>query len=350
MHFIQHIKMELYLDSVDFKEIEAALDLGIITGLTTTPTFMHRHGITDVDGAIVKLSHMVSVLQVEALGATADEILKEADRLLTLPVNKECTLVFKVPISNEGVKACKKLSDNGHLVNIHLIYTLNQAYMAMEAGAAYICPLVGRLHDQGHDAMKLIEECVNTVELYGYDTKVMVSSVRHADHVRQAILLGAHTCTVPWSVMKKLCENTLTTLGIDQFFEHTRLMTIRVKEIIGQENPTVVLKDTLLDAMVKMTDYKTGAVSIVDDFGKLIGIFTDGDIRRQLKDKGKAIVDAKMSDFTYNPPITINADALLYDAVNLFSKTQVDNIIVVENDKPVGILDIQDLVKLNLIG
>lgn len=350
MHSVRIQKMELYLDSVDFKEIDAALDLGIITGLTTTPTFMHRHGITDIDGAIVKLSEKVPLLHVEALGATADEIIKEAERLLALPLHSKCTLVFKIPISNEGVKACKKLSLQGQLVNVHLIYTLNQAYMAMEAGAAYVCPLVGRLHDQGHDAMKLIEDCVQTVEVYGYDTKVMVSSVRHAEHVRQAILLGAHACTVPWSVMQKLCDNTLTTLGIDQFFEHTRLMTIRVKEVIRPQNPTVTLKQTLLDAMVQMTDSKLGAVSVVDDFGKLVGIFTDGDIRRQLKEKGKSITEAKMSDFSYHPPITINADALLYEAVNLFRQHQIDNIIVTENNTPIGMLDIQDLVKLKLIG
>ncbi len=126
--------MELYLDSVDFEEIEQAFELGFLTGLTTTPTFMHRHGITDVDGAIVKLSGMVPELQVEALGNTHDEIVSEAERLLTLPLENEP--VFKVPISQEGVRACNTLTKRGHRVNVHLIYTLNQAYMAMAAGAA----------------------------------------------------------------------------------------------------------------------------------------------------------------------------------------------------------------------
>ena len=125
--------MDLYLDSVDFKEIEAAGALGFVKGLTTTPTFMHRHGITDIDGAIVKLSGMVPELQVEALGETPDAIVAEAERILALPLEKEP--VFKVPISNAGVTGCKRLTDRGLRVNVHLIYTLNQAYMAMEAGA-----------------------------------------------------------------------------------------------------------------------------------------------------------------------------------------------------------------------
>src|SRR5690606_1256825 len=118
--------------------------------------------ITDIDGAIVKLSGMVPELQVEALGDTAETILAEADRILALPLKSEP--VFKVPISNAGVKACKKLTDRGLRVNVHLIYTLNQAYMAIEAGAAFVCPLAGRLQDQGHDAIKLFEECVDVIE------------------------------------------------------------------------------------------------------------------------------------------------------------------------------------------
>ena len=104
--------MELYLDSVDFKEIEAALDYGFIKGLTTTPTFMHRHGITDIDGAIVKLSGMVPELQVEALGDTPDAIVAEAERICSaLPLEREP--VFKVPISNDGVKALQAARRQG---------------------------------------------------------------------------------------------------------------------------------------------------------------------------------------------------------------------------------------------
>jgi transaldolase len=144
--------MELYLDSADLNEIKEAFKLGFIKGLTTTPTFMHRHGVTDIDGLIVELSKIVPVLQIEALGDTAEEVVAEAERQLALGLDKDKT-VFKIPVSLEGVRACKMLRDKGFLVNVHLIYTLQQAYMALEAGASYICPLVGRLQDQGHDAL-----------------------------------------------------------------------------------------------------------------------------------------------------------------------------------------------------
>ena len=341
--------MDLYLDSVDFSEIEEAFNLGFLKGLTTTPTFMHRHGITDIDSAIVKLSGMVPELQVEALGQTHEEIVNEAHRLLSLPLKR--SPVFKIPVSLDGLRACKTLCDEGHRVNVHLIYTLNQAYMAMAAGAAFVCPLAGRLHDQGHDAFKLYEQCVDVVERYDYPTKIMFSSVRHPEHVRQAMLAGVHVCTVPWGVLKRLCDNVLTTVGTDQFFEHTRLMTIKVGEVIRAINPTCQLTDTVTQALMKMTESKLGAVTLLDDNGSLAGIFTDGDIRRGLHDQGQEILDKKMSELNYTAsPVTINADALLYEAVNIFKEREIDNIIVLENNVPLGILDIQDLVKMGLIG
>jgi len=339
--------MELYLDSADIKEIEEAFQLGFIAGLTTTPTFMHRHGITDIDDTILKLADIVPVLQIEALGNTCREVHKEARRLLNLGLDTEKT-VFKIPVSIDGVKACKLLKDEDVKVNIHLVYTLQQAYMAMAAGADYVTPLVGRLQDQGHDALELIKQCVRAVDHYGYPTKIMFSSVRHPEHVRNAINLGVHTCTVPWKVMKLLTENTFTAIGTQQFTEHTKLMTVRVKEVIREANPAATPDDTVLDSIVQMTESGLGAVSIVDN-GKVVGVFTDGDLRRQLEEDGKTILNKRMSDFTYKQPITISGDALLYDAVEIFKQKKVDNIIVLENDKLIGIIDVQDLIKMNLI-
>jgi transaldolase len=232
--------MELYLDSADIKEIEEAFQLGFIAGLTTTPTFMHRHGITNIDDTILKLADIVPVLQIEALGKTCREIHKEAHRLLNLGLDTEKT-VFKIPVSIEGVRACKLLKDDDVKINIHLVYTLQQAYMAMAAG---------------------------------YHTKIMFSSVRHPEHVRNAINLGVHTCTVPWKVMKLLTENTFTAIGTQQFTEHTKLMTVRVKEAIRAANPAATLDDTVLDSIVKMTESGLGAVPIVDN-GKVVGVFTE---------------------------------------------------------------------------
>ncbi len=338
--------MELYLDSADIKEIKEVFKLGFLDGLTTTPTFMHRHGITDIDGAIVELSRIVPVLQIEALGSTAEEIVAEAHRQLDLGLDKTKT-VFKIPVSLEGVRACKMLRDEGLLVNIHLVYTLQQAYMAMAAGATYVCPLVGRLQDQGQDAVALIEQCVDAVNYYGYKTKIMFSSVRNVEHVRNAINAGAHTITVPWKVMKQLTENHFTELGTREFFEHTRLMTVKVGELISDINPTVTREETIHDCLVKMTLGGFGAATIVDDDQKPIGVFTDGDLRRMIEKEGSRSVDRKIADLPLKTPVMIDADELLFKAAALFKERQVDTLVVTSGGKATGMLDIQDLMKLS---
>ncbi len=334
--------MELYLDSANLKEIEEGFKLGFLDGLTTTPTFMQREGIKNVDETIVKLSKMVPVLQIEALGNTAEEVMKEANRLLALGLNKEKT-VFKIPVSLEGVRACKMLRNEGLLVNVHLVYTLQQAYMAMQAGASYVCPLVGRLQDQGHDALALVEQCVDAVNYYGYDTKIMFSSVRNSEHVRNAINIGVHTITVPLKVLKSLTDNNFTTIGTEQFIRDTRLMTVRVKDAINSVNPLVADSNKLRDAIVKMTEFGFGTITVTNGDGSVKGVFTDGDLRRLLQNEGEHILDKKLSELNYKSPITIDSDALLNEAADIFKKTSVDTILVTENGKPVGMLDIQDL-------
>lgn len=334
--------MELYLDSVDMQEIESALDLGFVHGVTTTPTFMHREGVTDIDEMLLKLAKKVHILQVEALGQDAKSICDEAHRLIEIGLLPEKT-VFKIPVSLEGVKACKQLVGQGLQVNIHLVYTLQQAYMAMAAGATYVCPLVGRLQDQGHDALALVQQIVNAALYYGYNSKIMFSSVRHPEHVRNAINIGAHACTIPWKVMRQLTENNFTSLGTAQFVEHTHLMTKRVGDVIREANPQVQLSDTVLEAIVQMTESKLGAVSVLDG-DRVVGIFTDGDLRRKLQDDGKGILNQPMSSFSFNTPVTIEADVLLNEASELFREKKIDNIIVLRNGKLAGMLDIQDLV------
>lgn len=334
--------MELYLDSADLKEIEEAFKLGFLDGLTTTPTFMHRGGVTDVDTLIVKLSKMVPVLQIEALGNTAEEVVKEAHRQLKLGLDPKKT-VFKIPVSLEGVRACKLLRDENLLVNVHLVYTLQQAYMAMKAGASYVCPLVGRLQDQGHDALDLVSQCVFAVDHYGYNTKIMFSSVRNAEHIRNAISTGVHTITAPWKIMKGLTDNNLTTLGTEQFIEHTRLVTMRVRDVISPINPLVNINTGLTEALVKMTEYGFGAITLTDNDGNVKGIFTDGDMRRALQKDGQDVLKKRMSDFTYGQPFSVQQDDALTVANDIFKQKHVDTILVLDGKKPVGMIDIQDL-------
>jgi len=334
--------MELYLDSADRQEIEEAFGFGFLDGLTTTPTFMHRHGIEDVDAYLLEIADIVPVLQVEALGDTSDEIRAEAIRQVEMGLDPGRT-VFKIPVSLEGVKACQRLTEEGLLVNVHLVYTLQQAYMAMHAGAAYVCPLVGRLQDQGQDALSLVADCVDAVDRYDYDTKVMFSSVRHVEHVRNALQLGVHTVTVPFSILTRLTENVFTTIGTDQFRLHTRMVTKRVGDVMSSVNPVVDRETELRDAIVKMTEYGFGCLTVLDGEGELVGVFTDGDLRRLLQRNGRDVLDRRMGDLEYGAAISVDSGARLSEASELFHRHKVDNLLVLERGRPVGMLDIQDL-------
>lgn len=334
--------MELYLDSANLKEIEEGFKLGFLDGLTTTPTFMQREGIADIDATIVKLSKMVPVLQIEALGNTAEDVVKEAHRQLALGLDPTRT-VFKIPVSLEGVRACHLLRKDGLMVNVHLVYTLQQAYMAMHAGATYVCPLVGRLQDQGHDALAMVEQCVDAVMHYGYATKIMFSSVRNAEHVRNAINIGVHTITVPLKILKALTDNNFTRIGTEQFLSDTRLMTVRVKDALNGINPLVQADANLKDAIVKMTEYGFGCITVVNTDGTIAGVFTDGDLRRLLQHEGEHILDKKVGSLVHAHPVTVDAHALLNEAEGIFKKMNVDTILVTEDGQPCGMLDIQDL-------
>ncbi|HRH39714.1 MAG TPA: CBS domain-containing protein, partial [Flavobacteriales bacterium] len=212
-------------------------------------------------------------------------------------------------------------------------------------GATYVCPLVGRLQDQGHDALSLVEQCVQAVNYYGYDSKIMFSSVRTVEHVRNAVTIGVHTITVPWKLMKQLTDNHMTQLGTQQFYEHTRLITMKVKDVLSRSNPVVKDSATVSEALVEMTKHGFGAVMVVDAKGKNVGVFTDGGLRRGIEKEGNKFLTKKLSTLKFNAPFSISPEALLDDAQKAFKEHKVDTLSVSENGKQLGMLDIQDLMK-----
>lgn len=335
--------MELYLDSVNLEEIKAASKLGYLSGLTTTPTFMVKEGVKDVDVQILKIAEYVNVLQVEALGNTAEEIIKEANRLITLGLSKEKT-VFKIPISLEGTRACKMLVDEGFQVNLHLVYTLQQAYMAFAASATYVCPLVGRLQDEGHDALGLIQQCVAITKRYNYKSKIMFSSVRNVEHVKNALNIGVHTITVPWKLMQKLTNNHFTRIGTEQFINDTNALMNKVKDIVISDNVTVPSSATVTDALILMTKSKLGAIAVMNEDSSFHRLFTDGDLRRLISSEKDNVQGISFSAMDEKSPITIDSECSLFQARKVFYENNVDTLVVMDGNKFSGLIDIQQII------
>ncbi len=340
--------MELFIDSVRFDEISAAAELGFVEGVTTTPTFMYRDGVKDVNGVITELAKLpVRQVHVEVLGDSVDAMIAEAQRLAELPGMRE-KACFKIPVTWDGCRAARRLTDAGFRVNLHLVYTVNQAYMAALAGAAYICMLVGRLEDQSMEAWGAIEETAGLIERYRFASKLMVASVRTPDHVRRALACGAHTVTVPWKILKMLPENLVTGRGIEDFTTHARLSSLTARQLLRPDNPLVKGGATVAEAAILMTRSRLGAISVVDGDGALIGILTDGDLRRAVDHAqlGSEPVDQLMS----RAPKAVPEDTILSEVVDTMRGAQVDNLVVVDGQgRPVGMIDIQDLLRDGLI-
>ena len=331
--------MELFIDSADMKEIKKSVNLGIVRGVTTNPTFLVRYGLKDVDKSLVKMCEIKEdfMVHAEAMGRDAKEIVKESERLHNLHKN----MVMKIPTNWEGIKAAKKLKKRGIKTNLHLIFSVNQALLAAEAGATYICPLVGRLYDKGHDGMALVREIRTMLDKNGYGTKVMVSSVRHPDHVKQAAIIGADAITIPYYVLKLLVAHPLSDIGLRKFSDDMNKTLLKVADVMTR-NPTIEKDRPVKEAIVIMTSMKMGAISVVDDSRKLVGIFTDGDLRRKIEKED--ILDFPISKVMTKNPIAIGKNEKAIEIAKILDKRKIVNVIVTDDyNKPLGMVIAHDL-------
>lgn len=205
--------MQIFIDTGSVEEIKEAATWGIIDGVTTNPSLIAKTGRSreDVINEIVKL--IDGPISAEVVSLDAKGMIEEGKELAKIHKN----VTIKVPMTIEGIKACKWFSDNKIKTNVTLVFSSNQAMLAAKAGATYVSPFIGRLDDQGHDGMNLIEEIRQVFDNYGYPTQILAASVRHSDHVRQATLIGADVSTIPFGVIKKLYNHVLTDKGLEGF-------------------------------------------------------------------------------------------------------------------------------------
>lgn len=205
--------MKLFLDTAVVEEIRQANELGVIDGITTNPTLIKRSG-RDFKEVIMEIASIVDgPISGEVNSLDAKGMIEEGREIAKIHPN----MVVKLPLSDQGLIACKKLTSEGIRTNVTLIFTANQALLAMKAGASYVSPFLGRLDDISHDGMQLIEEIVQIIDNYGFDSEIISASVRHPRHVLDCALAGAHIATIPYKVLLQLLDHPLTEKGIAQF-------------------------------------------------------------------------------------------------------------------------------------
>jgi transaldolase len=207
--------MQLFLDTADVAAIRTYAAWGVVDGVTTNPTLVAKSGRV-FEEVVAEICGLVDgPVSAEVTALEADEMLEQAEPLAAIHPN----VVIKVPLTPEGLEATKRLSERGVRTNVTLCFSAPQALLAAKAGATYVSPFIGRLDDVGVRGMGLIEDIVGTFRHYPFSTRVLVASVRHVDHVREAGLLGADACTVPPSVLDRMVRHHLTDAGLRQFLE-----------------------------------------------------------------------------------------------------------------------------------
>lgn len=207
--------MKIFVDTADIKEIEELAGIGLIDGVTTNPSLIARSG-RDFFDVIKEICQIIEgPVSAEVISLQAEEMLKEAEKLTKIASN----VVIKLPLTIDGLKACKVLSSEGIKTNVTLCFSANQALLAAKAGASFISPFVGRLDDVGYDGMNLIHDIVNIYSNYSFKTEVLVASVRNTQHVYQAAMIGAHAATIPAKIIKQLANHHLTESGIKAFLK-----------------------------------------------------------------------------------------------------------------------------------
>jgi len=207
--------MQFFIDSANIAEIKEGLALGMVDGVTTNPSLIakEKKSFEDVVKEILKI--VKGPVSLEVMSMEVKAMFAEGKKLMRLGDN----VVIKVPLSTEGLKATKMLATEGIDVNQTLIFSPLQALMAAKAGARYVSPFVGRLDDIAHDGMDLTSQILTIFDNYGYDTEVIVASIRHPRHVLDAALMGADIATIPFKVIAQLAQHPLTDKGIAMFMD-----------------------------------------------------------------------------------------------------------------------------------
>jgi transaldolase len=205
--------MKFFIDTANVTEIKQALELGMVDGVTTNPSLVAKEN-KKFETVIKEILEIVDgPVSLEVISLDSKGMISEGKKLAALGDN----VVIKIPMTTEGLKATKVLSEAGININQTLIFSPLQALMAAKAGAAYVSPFVGRLDDVSHSGMELVEQILTIYDNYGFTTEVIVASVRHPIHVLEAALLGADIATIPYKVIAQLANHPLTDVGIENF-------------------------------------------------------------------------------------------------------------------------------------
>lgn len=207
--------MRFFVDTADVDAIRELHDLGMVDGVTTNPSLIMKSGRDIIEVTREICSFVEGPVSAEVVALDAESMIKEGRKLAEIAEN----IAVKVPLTWDGLKACKVLSEEGKMVNVTLCFSVNQALLAAKAGATFISPFIGRLDDINLDGLELIQDIRQVYDNYGFETNILAASIRTLNHASQCALIGADVMTAPPSVIKSMANHVLTDKGMDQFMK-----------------------------------------------------------------------------------------------------------------------------------
>ena len=207
--------MKFFIDTANIEEIKDANSMGMVDGVTTNPSLVAKEG-RDFEELIIEICEIVDgPVSAEVISLDTEGMVKEARHLAALHDN----IVVKIPMTVNGIKATRKLSEEGIKTNVTLVFSPLQALMAAKAGATYVSPFIGRLDDLSNEGMVLVDQILEIYGNYAFDTEIIVASIRNPIHVLDAALIGADIATIPYNVLAKFASHPLTDKGIKTFLD-----------------------------------------------------------------------------------------------------------------------------------
>jgi len=212
--------MKFFIDTANVDEIRKGLEMGLVDGVTTNPSLLAKEKKNPEERVREIVSLVAGPVSLEVLSTEAESMVEEARRLSSLGSN----VVVKIPMTQEGMKAVKRLSQERIKTNVTLVFQPLQALIAAKAGADYVSPFVGRLDDISTGGMEMVEQIVTIYGNYGFETEIIVASVRNPIHVLHAAMMGADVATIPFGVLKQLMSHPLTDIGVERFLQDYRTL------------------------------------------------------------------------------------------------------------------------------
>ncbi len=208
------ITMKFFIDTANLDEIKEAHSWGILSGVTTNPSIVAKEANISFHDRLREIAELVDgSVSGEVISLDAEGMIKEGLELSAIHPN----ITVKLPMTPDGLKACKFFAEKGIKTNVTLIFSANQALMAARAGATYVSPFLGRLDDIGHNGVDLISTIADIFTIHDIKTEIIAASIRHPQHITDAALAGAHISTTPFKVLKQLLDHPLTEKGIEGF-------------------------------------------------------------------------------------------------------------------------------------